>query len=135
MRVWQLVFVLMIITGVSLVGKGAQQVWQLFGESDNDHRIIGLADEVRGKGWIIYSASTGNSDWDLFLMRPDGSGRRNITNTPGFNEAAARFTHDGQKVSTTSLSLMQMAQIRLYGAVSIIGPRGDLMARNLPVFP
>jgi Tol biopolymer transport system component len=98
MRVWQLAFVLMIITGASLQGEGAQHGGPLFGESDEDHTVIGLANEVRGKGWIIYSAPTGKGDWDLFLMRPDGSGRRNITNTSGFNEAAARFSPDGQKI-------------------------------------
>jgi Tol biopolymer transport system component len=98
MRVWQLVFVLMIITGASLQGKGAQQEGRLFAEGNDDSRVTGLSDEVRGKGWIIYSARTGKDDWDLFLMRPDGSDRRNITNTPGFNEAAARFSPDGQKI-------------------------------------
>ena len=98
MRIWQLAFVLMIITGVSLQGKGAQQAEKLPAEGDDDSRVTGLSEEVRAKGWIIYSAHTGNGDWDLFLMRPDGSGRRNITNTPGFNEAAARFSPDGQKI-------------------------------------
>lgn len=98
MRVWQLAFVLMIIAGPSLGGTGAQQGGQLFGESDDARRAISLADEVRDKGWIIYSARTGMGDWDLFLMRPDGAGRRNITNTPEFNEAAARFSPDGQRI-------------------------------------
>ena len=98
MRVWQLAFVLMIITSASLQGKGAQQEGRLFAEGDNDSRVTDLSDEVRTKGWIIYSACTGKGDWDLFLMRPDGSGHRNITNTPGFNEAAARFSPDGQKI-------------------------------------
>lgn len=98
MRVWQLAFVLMIITSSSLQGEGVQQGGQLFVESDEDRRVIGLADEVRSKGWIIYSARIGKDDWDLFLMRPDGSDRKNITNTPGFNEAAARFSPDGQRI-------------------------------------
>jgi len=98
MRVWQLAFVLMIITGASLQGRGARQGSRLFAEGHDDRRVIDLSDEVRGKGWIIYSARTVKGDWDLFLMRPDGSGRRNITNTPGFNEAAARFSPDGQRI-------------------------------------
>ena len=97
-RVWKLVFVLMIITGTSLQGEGAQQGEQLFSESDDEQRVIALVEEVRCKGWIIYSARTGKGDWDLFLMRPDGSDRRNITNTLRFNEAAARFSPDGQKI-------------------------------------
>jgi len=57
-----------------------------------------LASEVRSKGWIVYSARTRSGDWDLFLMRPDGSQRRNITSTPDANEAAARFSHDGRRL-------------------------------------
>jgi Tol biopolymer transport system component len=98
MRFWQLVFISIIITGTSLQGKGSQQGGLLFAEGDNDSRVIGLSEEVRDKGWIIYSAQTDEGDWDLFLMRPDGSDRRNITNTPGFNEAAARFSPDGQRM-------------------------------------
>ena len=40
-----------------------------------------LADEVRAKGWIVYSARSGRGDWDLFACRPDGSENRNITDT------------------------------------------------------
>ena len=98
MRVLQLAFVLMIFIGASLQGKGAQQKGRLFAEGNDDSSLTSLSDEVRGKGWIIYSARTGKNDWDLFLMRPDGSDRRNITNTPEFNEAAARFSPDGQKI-------------------------------------
>ena len=57
-----------------------------------------LAAEVSQKGWIVYSARTKTGDWDLFLMRPDGSRRRNITNTPKSNEAAARFSNDGKRL-------------------------------------
>jgi len=98
MQIWQLTFVLMIITGASFDVKGAQQEGQLFAEGDDERSVTSLSDEVRGKGWIIYSACTSKNDWDLFLMQPDGSDRRNITNTAGFNEAAARFSPDGQKI-------------------------------------
>jgi Tol biopolymer transport system component len=60
--------------------------------------VAQLAAEVRDKGWIVYDAYTKNGDWDLFLMRPDGSQRRNITNTPRFTEAAPRFSPDGKKM-------------------------------------
>ena len=98
MRVWRLVFVSIIVTGGVLQGKTAQHGGRPFPEGDNDGGVLGLSNEVRGKGWIIYSARTGNGDWDLFLMRPDGSERNNITNTPGFNEASARFSPDGQRI-------------------------------------
>src|SRR5216117_2730496 len=38
-----------------------------------------LAAEVRGKGWIVFPARSEQGDWDLFLMRPDGSHRRALT--------------------------------------------------------
>jgi len=57
-----------------------------------------LAKEVAGKGWIVYSAYTAKGDWDLFLCRPDGSGVRNITSTPGSNEIGGRFSPDGKRI-------------------------------------
>jgi Tol biopolymer transport system component len=64
----------------------------------SDPKVAELASEVHTKGWIVYSAQTPGGDWDLFLMRPDGSGRRNITNTTTFNETAARFSPDGRRL-------------------------------------
>ena len=57
-----------------------------------------LAAEVRAKGWIVFPARTEKGDWDLFLMRPDGSQRRNITNTPDANEAYPLFSRDGSRL-------------------------------------
>jgi Tol biopolymer transport system component len=57
-----------------------------------------LSAEVRDKGWIAFSASTGRVDWDLFVMRPDGSQRRRLTDTPQFNEAGVRFSPDGKRI-------------------------------------
>jgi Tol biopolymer transport system component len=98
MQFWQLAFISIIIAGTIGQGKSAQQESRLFSEVDNEPRVIALSEELHGKGCIIYSTRTDKGDWDLFLMRPDGSDRRNITNTPGFNEAAARFSPDGQKI-------------------------------------
>src|SRR3989442_677510 len=53
-----------------------------------------LAAEVRGKGWIVFPARSDQGDWDLFLMRPDGSQRRALTRTPEWNEAAPQFSPD-----------------------------------------
>jgi Tol biopolymer transport system component len=66
--------------------------------STNDPKIAELAREVHSKGWIVYSAQTESGDWDLFLMRPDGSSRRNITHTTSFSEVAARFSPDGRRL-------------------------------------
>ncbi len=57
-----------------------------------------LAAEVRGLGWIVFSARTSGGDWDLHVMRPDGSGVRNITRTPDANEAYPLFSRDGKRL-------------------------------------
>lgn len=57
-----------------------------------------LADEVRSKGWILFSARSDNGTWDLYLARPDGSSARNLTNTPEYEEAAPRFSPDSSRI-------------------------------------
>lgn len=57
-----------------------------------------LGREVRSKGWIVFNARDAKGNWDLFLMRPDGSNRRNITRTAEFHETGGRFSPDGQKL-------------------------------------
>jgi Tol biopolymer transport system component len=64
----------------------------------DDPKTARLRKEVSAKGWIVYSAKTEKGDWDLFLMRPDGAQRRNITNTPNFHEIGGRFSPDGKKI-------------------------------------
>ncbi|MBN1509415.1 MAG: PD40 domain-containing protein [Sedimentisphaerales bacterium] len=64
----------------------------------SDLKVTALARELHGKGWIVYSAKTDVGDWDLHMMRPDGWGQRNVTNTPAFNEAGAKFSPDGRKL-------------------------------------
>lgn len=64
----------------------------------DEARVARLAKEVQAKGWIVYSARTERGDWDLFLMRPDGSARRNISHTPAFSELGGRFSPDGKKM-------------------------------------
>jgi len=62
-------------------------------------QVAQLADEVGDKGWIVYAArSVENGTWDMFVMRPDGSERRNITNTPAYEEGGPRFAPDGSKL-------------------------------------
>lgn len=57
-----------------------------------------LAEEVRDKGRLVFAARTEAGDWDLFVMRPDGTERRNLTNTPGFHEAFPRVAADGRRL-------------------------------------
>jgi len=60
--------------------------------------VARLAEEVKGKGWIVFPARSEQRDWDLYLMRPDGSQRRPITRTPEWNEAWPQFSRDGSKL-------------------------------------
>jgi hypothetical protein len=60
--------------------------------------VQGLRDEVAGKGWILASAKSAGDDYDLFLCRPDGSGRRNLTRTPEWTEFGGRFSADGKRM-------------------------------------
>ena len=61
--------------------------------------VARLTQEVADKGWIVYAArSAENGTWDLFVMRPDGSDSRNITNTPAYEEGGPRFSPDGSKL-------------------------------------
>src|SRR5437667_11072130 len=57
-----------------------------------------LATDVHNTGLILFSAQTEKGDWDLFVMRPDGSQRRNITNTPNANEIGGRYSPDGKRI-------------------------------------
>jgi Tol biopolymer transport system component len=57
-----------------------------------------LAKELHDKGSITFGARTAKGDWDLFVMRPDGSDLLNLTNTPEFNEGLPRFSPDGMRI-------------------------------------
>jgi Tol biopolymer transport system component len=63
-----------------------------------DENVAALAQEVAGKGWIVYSARADNGTWDLHLSRPDGSASRNLSNTPEYEEAAPRFAPNGTRI-------------------------------------
>lgn len=65
---------------------------------ESGEREATLAKEVANKGWIVFSARADNGTWDLFLARPDGTAARNITNTPDYEEAAARFAPNGTRL-------------------------------------
>ncbi len=57
-----------------------------------------LRDEVRTKGWIAFAARTEKGDLDLFICRPDGSAKTNLTRTPDFNEGLPQFSRDGSRL-------------------------------------
>ena len=66
--------------------------------AQQDEPAKALADEVKGKGWIIHCARAENGTWDLFISRPDGSARKNVTGTKDFEEAAPRWSPDGKQL-------------------------------------
>lgn len=74
-----------------------------------------LASEVREKGWVVFSARSEQGDWDLFLMRPDGSERRALTRTPEWNEAAPQFSRDGSKLLYRRLKRDEIIEGNRYG--------------------
>lgn len=88
-------------------------------------KIAMLAAEVRDKGWIVFSAATGNGDWDLFLMRPDGSDRRQITDTRNYNEAGARFSSDGKKLLYYRLPNTEQIDNNTYGTYELVVGNSD----------
>ncbi|MCP4640712.1 MAG: hypothetical protein GY851_09780 [bacterium] len=57
-----------------------------------------LATEVAAQGWIVYSARADSGSWDIFISRPDGSKRRNLSNTPDAEEVSPRFSPDGTRM-------------------------------------
>jgi Tol biopolymer transport system component len=68
------------------------------GNAAEDPEVQKLAQEVGKKGWLVFSARTEKGDFDLFIARPDGSGLRNITNNPPYDDYGGRFSPDGKKL-------------------------------------
>ena len=70
-----------------------------FGGAAEDPEVQKLAAEVGKRGWLVFSAKTrritGRGDFDLLIAHPDGSGLRNITNNPLFDDYGGRFSPDG----------------------------------------
>ena len=73
--------------------------------------VAQLASEVRTLGWIVSPARSDKGDWDLFLMRPDGSERRNITVRSGVLCIALGRTcrSTGPKTAGVSVLLLMLS--------------------------
>jgi len=84
-----------------------------------------LSREVATHGWIVYSAKTEKGDWDLFLMRPDGSHRRNLTQTPETSEAAARFSPDGKRLLYYRMPKTEVLDNNRYGLYELVISNAD----------
>ncbi len=83
--------------------------------ADPSSEVTRLADEVRSKGWIVFPAPSRQGDWDLFLMRPDGSQRRPLTRTPEWNEAAPQLSRDGKRLLYRRLKRTEKIEGNRYG--------------------
>lgn len=107
--------------------------------ADIDSEVARLSREVSAKGWIVFPALSDKGDWDLFLMRPDGSHRRAITSTPEWNETAPQFSRDGKRLLYRRLKLGEKVEGNRYGEqgvpvvansdgteARVLGAEGDL---------
>ncbi|MCX6929824.1 MAG: hypothetical protein NT154_42405 [Verrucomicrobia bacterium] len=84
------------IAGLALLVSGIMPAFAQSPAADPGAAV--LTKEVASLGWILFSAKTAQGDYDLFLSRPDGSARRNLTQTPGANEFGGRFSPDGKRM-------------------------------------
>ena len=96
-----------------------------------------LAAELRPQGWIVFSAQTPHGDWDLFLMRPDGSERRALTDTREFNEAGARFSPDGKRLLYYRMAKSEALDNNTYGTFDLVladanGSNAVVYGRDFP---
>jgi hypothetical protein len=96
-----------------------------------------LAAELHTLGWIIFSAQTPHGDWDLFLMRPDGSARHALTDTREFNEAGGRFSPDGKKLLYYRMAKSDAVDNNTYGTFDLVladsnGSNTVVCGRNFP---
>lgn len=87
--------------------------------------VEALATELRGKGWIGYSAKTEQGDWDVFLIRPDGSDRRKLTDTREFNEAGVRFSPNGKRLLYYRMPRTVPVDNNTYGTFDLVVAEAD----------
>lgn len=105
--------------------QGRDALATLDGPKDKANDVTKLAAEVRDKGGIVFSAATESGDWDLFLMRPDGSDRRKITDTRQYNEAGAKFSPDGKKLLYFRMAKTDKVDNNSYGTYDLVIANSD----------
>jgi len=113
---------------VLVLPAGWEPCWtfaEIAATADDPDDAAVLAAEVRRKGWIVFSAATERGDWDLFVMRPDGSDRRAITETPAYNEAGARFSPSGQRLLYFRMSKTEAVDNNTYGTHELVVANAD----------
>ena len=91
----------------------------------SDTRVEELKREVHDKGWIVYGARTSKGDWDLFMVRPDGSENRGITSTPDYSEFLPRPSPDGNRLMYRRVKKSDTLDNNRHGA------QGELVIANI----
>jgi Tol biopolymer transport system component len=81
---------------------------------------VQLRAELRNRGWLVFSARSEGGDWDLFRMRPDGSDRRRITNTPGIHEAGVRVSPNGRQLLFYRIPSTEAVDNNTYGTFELV---------------
>ena len=85
-----------------------------------------LAREVAARGWILFAAKTPQGDYDLFVSRPDGSAKRNLTATPGSSEYGGRFSPDSKQMLYRRQKTGETINHDLWGAMgTLVVARAD----------
>ena len=87
--------------------------------------VATLTRELRDTGWIAFSAPGGQGDWDLFKIRPDGSGRTAITDTREFHEAGVRFSPDGSRILYYRIPRSDAVDNNTYGTYDLVIAAAD----------
>ena len=79
-----------------------------------------LRSELKSRGWVAFSAPSNNDDWDLYVMRPDGSERRQFTNTPKTQEMGVRFSPDGKRMLYYRAPIGTIVENNNYGTFELV---------------
>jgi len=116
-----------LLCGILITGDAgrAQSGGTVARSGHEESAVAELAAEVRNEGWIVYSAQSGAGDWDLFVMRPDGSDRRNITRTHDFSEAAGRFSPNGERLLYYRMPKAETLDNNKYGTHELVISKAD----------
>jgi Tol biopolymer transport system component len=92
---------------------------------DSDPTAAELAAEVHDSGFVVYTALTQHGDWDLFVMRPDGTARINITRTRAFSEVGGRFSPDGTRLLYYRMPRGEVLDNNKYGTYDLVAAKAD----------
>lgn len=81
--------------------------------------------DLHNLGKIAFSAATDAGDWDLFVMRPDGSERRKLTDARAFNETGVRFSPDGKRLLYFRQPASEAVDNNSYGTFELVIANAD----------